>query len=227
MATSGFLLTASLRVTTEQGDMMTPAHISRISECIARSLLLFASLLIAGCASPMVSTKEELQSVSANEGVVIGSILFIVAEGPKDESAWAFLKGRKADDVEWTVIFGEVGFQPFATTYSISVKPGKEENFIKKLPPGNYNIQRAIPAGLFGLNSNQYVSLDIYFKVEPQQTSYIGKLVVNVPDRIMLGSRVRAAISDSQEETVAKLRSEYPSVVGNTVKNLATQSTIK
>lgn len=175
----------------------------------------------------MVSTKEELQSVSANEGVVIGSILFIVAQGPKDESAWAFLKGRKADDVEWTVTFGEAGFQPFATTYAISAKPGKEEVFIKKLPPGNYNIQRAQPAGLFGLSSNQYVSLNIYFKVEPQQTSYIGRLVVNVPDRIMFGSPVRVAISDSQEETVAKLRSEYPSVVGNTVKNLATQNTIR
>lgn len=207
---------------------MAPVHNSRISESIARALPLFAVLLMAGCASPMVSTKEELQSVSANEGIVFGSILFIVAEGPKDESAWAFLKGRKADDVEWTVTFGEVvGFQPFATTYSISAKPGNEEVFIKKLPPGNYNIRRAVPAGFFGLSSNHYVSLDIYFTVEPQKSSYIGKLVVNVPDRIMLGSRVRVAISDSQEETVARLRSEHPSVVGNTVKNLATQSTIR
>lgn len=206
---------------------MTPVQISRICRSMVRAILLLAALSMTGCAAPMMSTKEELQSVSAKEGVVIGSILFTVAKGPKEESAWAFLKGRKAEDVEWKVIFGEVGSAPFATTYAISAKPGKEEVFIKKLPPGEYNIQRAEPAGLFGLSTTQYVSLSIYFKVEPQQTSYIGKLEVNVPDRIMHGSRVHVAISDSQEETVAKLQSEYPSVVGNTVKSLASQSTIR
>ncbi|MGH8611541.1 MAG: hypothetical protein ACREYF_05730 [Gammaproteobacteria bacterium] len=208
--------------------MMSLVHISRFNESMARTIpLMFAAILMTGCAAPMVSTKEELQSLSENEGVVIGSILFIAEKGVENESAWAFLRGRRSDDVEWIVSFGELGLNPFATTYAISAKPGKEEVFIKKLPPGNYNIQRASPAGFFGLSSNQYVSLAIYFRVAPRQTSYIGKLVVNLPDRIMAGSPVRVAISDSQEGTVEKLRSEHSSILGNTVKDLATVRTMR
>lgn len=207
---------------------MTLIHISRFNESMARTIpLMFAAILMTGCASSMVSTKEELQSLSENEGVVIGSILFIAEKGVENESAWAFLRGRKADEVEWTVSFGELGLNPFATTYTISARPGKEEVFIKKLPPGNYNIQRASPAGFLGLSSNQYVRLTIYFKVEPRQTSYIGKLVLNLPDRIMFGSPVRVAISDSQEETVEKLGSEHSSILGNTIKDLATLRTMR
>jgi hypothetical protein len=96
-----------------------------------------ALILIAGCAS-MVSTKEELQSLSENEGVVIGSVLLTVEKGKEDESGWAFLKGRKAGELDWSVSIQEVGFNPFATTYSIPAKSGKEETFIKKLPAGSY-----------------------------------------------------------------------------------------
>ena len=200
---------------------MTLTDFSRLNESMARTIyLMLAAILMTSCAAPMASTKEELQSLSENEGVVIGSILFVAAKGVENESGWAFLRGTKTDDLKWIVSFGELGFKPFATTYTISGRPGKEEVFIKKLPAGNYNIQNASGAGTFGLSSRQYVT--IHFKVEPRQTSYIGKLVVNLPDRIMVGSPVVVNIADSQEETVEKLRSEHPSILGNPVKDLAT-----
>jgi len=208
--------------------MMTLTDISRFNEGMARTIyLMLVAISMTSCAAPMVSTKEELQSLAENEGVVIGSILFVAQKGAENESGWAFLRGRQTGDLEWTVSFGELGSNPFATTYTISAKPGKEEVFIKKLSPGDYNIRRASPAGVLGLSSNQYVSLAIHFKVKPRQTSYIGKLVVNLPDRLMAGSRVRVDIADSQEETVEKLRSEHPSILGNTVKDLADLRTLR
>ena len=181
-------------------------------------------ILMAGCAS-MVSTKEELQNLAQNEGVIIGSVLLTVEKGKDDESGWAFLKGRKAGELDWSVSIQEVGLNPFSTTYSIPAKPGQEELFIKKLPAGSYNMVRVQPVGLFA--PNIYLSLRVTFTVKPRQTSYIGKLTVHFPDRIAFGSPARADILDAQDETIEKLRIEHSSILGNTVKDLATSRTMR
>ena len=99
---------------------MTLTDFSRLKESMARTIyLMLAAILMTSCAAPMASTKEELQSLSENEGVVIGSILFIAVKGVENESGWAFLRGIKTDDLEWTVSFSELGFKPFATTYAV------------------------------------------------------------------------------------------------------------
>ena len=62
-------------------------------------LTVVALIWISGCAT-MISTKEELQNLLENEGVVIGSVLLTVEKGPESESGWAFLKGSKADELD-------------------------------------------------------------------------------------------------------------------------------
>ena len=61
------------------------------------TFVLVLVLGLTGCASSMVSSKEELQSLGDNEGIVIGSFVINVEKGEQDESGWAFLKGRKAE----------------------------------------------------------------------------------------------------------------------------------
>jgi hypothetical protein len=189
--------------------------------------MVIAILLVVGCAS-MVSTKEELQNLSENEGVVIGSVLLTVEEGKEGESGWAFLKGKKAGDLDWTisiraVSLREPGIILLATKYSIPAKPGVEEYFIKKLPAGSYSMRRMQPVGLFA--PDIYLSLPVSFTVKPRQTSYIGKLAVGLPNRIAVGSLVRVAVLDAQDETIEKLRGEHSHVVlENTAKDLATAS---
>ena len=57
-----------------------------------------AIIWITSCYS-MVSTKEELQNLLENEGVVIGSVLLTVEQRPESESGWAFLR-IKSDEVQ-------------------------------------------------------------------------------------------------------------------------------
>jgi len=173
----------------------------------------------------MTSSKEELQSLGENEGIVVGSVVLTAAKGDADESGWAFLKGRKPGEVEYSVSISESGFNPFQTNYSVPAKPGKEEVYIKKLPAGSYNMNELRPSGF--LAPQLILTLAINFNVKPRQTSYIGKLVVNFPDRITVGSPVHVDILDAQEETIEKLRGEYPSIVANTVKELATSRTFR
>jgi hypothetical protein len=187
-------------------------------------LTALALFLLSGCAS-MTSSKEELQSLRENEGIVIGSVLLTAAKGDTEESGWAFLRGRKAGELEYSVSISETGFNPLKTTYSVPAIPGKEEVFIKKLPVGSYNMNELKPSGL--LAPQLRLSLDIHFSVKPRQTSYIGKLVVSFPDRITAGSPVRVEIMDAQVETVERLRGEHPSIVPNTVKELATTRTFR
>ena len=51
--------------------------------------------------------------------------------------------------------------------------------------------------------------------------------MVNFPDRISLGSPTAVEILDAQEETIENLRGEHPSIVSNTVKELATSTTFR
>jgi len=183
-----------------------------------------ALILLSGCAS-MTSTNEELQVLGENEGIVIGSVLLSAPKVAADESGWAFLRGRKAGELKYSVSISRAGFNPLTTTYSVPAIPGKEEVFIKKLPAGGYNMNELTPSGF--LAPQLSLTLAVNFDVRPRQTSYIGKLVVNFPDRIAVGSPAHVEILDAQEETIEKLSGEHPTVVPNTVKELATSRTFR
>ena len=184
--------------------------------------ILVALIWISGCATPMVSTVEELQNLVDNEGVVYGSVFLTVEPGPDNESGWAFLKGRKADRKDWEVSISEPKL--FAKTYAIPAKPGLETVFIKKLPAGTYEILKVYQPGLFGgcCEDNQiFVEVKARFTVIPGQVSYIGKLTIKLPYRVKWGNRVFIGISDDQEEALEQLHGEFSAVLKNSVRDLA------
>jgi hypothetical protein len=166
----------------------------------------------------MTSTREELQSVEDKEGVVFGSVLLTAAQGNANESGWAFLGGRKAAELEYSVAVSEAAFSLVKLTYTLPATPNKEEFFVKKLPAGDYRMvsisdRLLAPTGAFPMG--------LGFSVKPRKVTYIGRLTVTFPDRIAPGSRFRFAVQDAQQETIAKLRNDYPSVVADTVRDLA------
>lgn len=193
---------------------------------MGRAISAFIALAsVAGCVSTMVSTGEELQSLSDDEGVVFGSILVSVdIEPERDSPAGDLFKGLMAEKMDWSIFIWKAGVNPFKTSYSIVTKPAKEEIFIKKLPVGTYRIDRI--EHLFG-GAGPYDGLDFsvaaHFSVRPRQVTYIGKLAVDFPNRVRAGSPVQIRVLDSEDETVRKLRSAYPSIVGKSVKDLATR----
>jgi hypothetical protein len=171
--------------------------------------------ILSSCAS-MVSSKEELQNVAENEGVVFGSLVINVEKGQEKESGWAFLKGQKAGDATYAIVVSERGLNPLKQTYVFRATPGKEEPFIKKLPAGDYQIQKIQKEGFTNLELN----LRVNFTVAPKQTTYIGKLTVQFPDRIMVGSPVRMNVTDAQQETSELLKNEHEKSLSSVVKAL-------
>ena len=173
--------------------------------------------MFSGCAS-MVSSKEELQSVGENEGVVFGSFVINVEKGKESESGWAFLKGQKAGDATYFVMISEQGINPLSLNYTIRATPEKEEIFIRKLPAGTYQIKKIQKEGFTTLELN----LRVNFTVVPKQTTYIGKFTVQFPDRIIPGSPVRTNVADAQRETTELLKGEHEKSLSNVVKGLLT-----
>ena len=58
------------------------------------------------------------------------------------------------------------------------------------------------------------------FRVTPRQTTYIGKLTVQFPDRIRAGSPVRMNVGDAQQNATEQLKSEHEESLAVVVKAL-------
>ncbi len=183
---------------------------------VARTLLIFIVLSVAGCAS-MNSSREELQSVAAGEGIVVGSVLIKVAKESGQSSG--LFQGSKAEELNYSVAIAQSGLNPFKETYELPVSPGKETYFVKKLKAGDYQILNLTPAGLFAMQVSFGIKLN--FKVLPGETNYIGHLVIELPARIRPGSPFNFAMENDKEAAQAHLRDNYPSLSEKIVVRIA------
>jgi hypothetical protein len=112
--------------------------------------------------------------------------------------------------------------------FAVVAKPGEEALFIKKLPVGNYEVYALSPEGFSPEQNKSHMPLHKTFVVYPQQTTYIGKLAIELPYRFSIdhetGGGSGTGIWDSEAETMAKLRDKFPAVLPNVTKRLAVQS---
>jgi hypothetical protein len=173
---------------------------------------------LSGCAS-MTSSKEDLRDIAENEGVVFGSFLIDLDPGEEDGSAWEFWKGQKAGDATYAAEFTKTGLNPIKPRYSLRATPEQEAVFIKKLPAGQYQVEKVMKEGFTNL---ELKLKGVTFRVAPGQTTYIGKLTLQFPSRIMTGTPVRVSVRDTQQETTEALRDEYRESLSNAVKELIT-----
>ncbi len=178
-------------------------------------LCLLATVLLSGCAT-LQSSKEELQGMNEEEGIIIGSVLLSVQPGEAQESGWAWLKGRKAAEQDYALNARETGLNPFSSTYAIQIKAGEENIFVKKLQAGSYRFIDVTKTGFGPLK----VDVGIGFTVTPGQATYIGKLVIIMPDRIGIGTKVTFSIQDEQEKIVKHVSTEYQGLIPTLTKGL-------
>ena len=176
------------------------------------------TLALAGCSS-MSSSKGTIQNREENDGVIFGSFVINVTPGPEHESGWAFLKGQKAEDATYSVIFARRGFNPIKWRYIITAKPEEETVFIKALPPGDYVIEK--------ISKDGFTNLEVQlgqptFRAVAGQTTYIGKISAHFTNRIMAGSPVGVRVEDTQQDTTKSLSEEHgPALFASAVKDLA------
>jgi len=179
--------------------------------CIA--LMMCIVLFQYGCTfKPLQMSKDEISDKNTRGGIVFGSILVQVND-PKNDSAWqTFLKGKKGSDFKYRFLVANIG--GVLASNEIVVDPNVEKTFVAKLEGGNYKIFRMYTG------KGYHTDTDIHFSVIPNQITYIGKLKVDMPERVHVFSKLSLKIEDDQLVAISQIKHDYGFDVDNVIKYL-------
>jgi hypothetical protein len=182
---------------------------SFIRKCCAWSI---GVLFLAGCGTPSFDISDRsIKPPGPDYGLVIGSVL-VEADSEPPNSWLNTVFGRKAagftydfeivrtGTIDGTIISGDT------ERYELDVKPKEERLFVARLPVGTYRIKTFRHEGFSAMGGE----LRICFTVTPKMTKYIGRLVLDVPRRVTLGSPFTYRIDDAHDTTLDKIREQHP-----------------
>ena len=172
----------------------------------------FAMLVLAGCTTPSLDMSGgRIELAGPDGGVVIGSVL-VQAEQEPPNSWFNRLFGRKAAGFTYDFEIVRVdtidskGAGPYADRYELDVIPGEERIFVARLPVGDYLIKSFRYEGLSVIGGD----LGLIFSVAPDATRYVGRLVLDVPRRVTIGTPYTYTVEDSRDAAFAVLHKEHP-----------------
>jgi hypothetical protein len=171
-------------------------------------------LALIGCANSLDMSGSPLGPPGPDEGVVIGSVL-VRADLESPASWFNRVFGRKA--AGFTYDFEIVGIEstdprgerPFADRYELDARPGEERFFLARLKAGDYLMKSFRHEGLSAMGAR----LDLMFSVTAGTVSYLGRLLIDVPQRVTLGTDFTFKVEDAREATLATLRKTHPELV--------------
>lgn len=173
---------------------------------------LVGALALVGCTSPVQMKAADLHEIGPTEGRVFGSVLVVVAPLAENESSWAWTQGRKASGFDYSLLlekYKEGLFDLGGEERSIRVEPGKEEGFALKLEQGRYLFTKLKQEGF----SNLEMGLGASFEVTPGKTTYVGRIVIELPARMALFSQGTARIEDARATAADLLGAEYAPIL--------------
>lgn len=170
-------------------------------------IVVAALFALASCAKSLDMSGERITKPGPEWGVVIGSVLVqpeTIASGKK-------AAGRNAADATYVFDFVQIqpadpdGEAPYAEWYRLDAKAGEERIFISRLRPGQYLIRRFHQAAVAGLGGE----LDVVFDTAPGEIRYIGRVRVEIPQRVSSGKAYRFTVENAREATLAQVSTRH------------------
>ena len=107
--------------------------------------------------------------------------------------------------------WGSAEPDPSAKQFSLVAVPLEEKNFVVRLPAGSYRFLSVAPT-----NSEEVKSkLGLAFEVTPARATYVGRLVIPMPERVRLAAGEslyigRLQVDDVLDSCVAGLKRQHP-----------------
>ena len=177
-------------------------------------MTLAIGMSVVACAKSFDMSSERLTPVGPEWGIVIGSVLVKPAK-VSDES------GKSRDAAEATYEFDIVqsqpgdpeGESPYAERYRLDSKAGEERVFISRLRSGRYMIRSFAQDRIAGKGGD----LGLVFDSMAGEVRYIGRLVVEVPQRVSRGKEYRYMVENAREATVTKIVGAQPELAKRVV----------
>ncbi|GKS57654.1 hypothetical protein YTPLAS18_11810 [Nitrospira sp.] len=178
------------------------------------------TLVLAGCTTPSLDMSDDrIEPPGPDAGVVIGSVL-VQADQEPPQAWYNKLFGRKAGGFTYEFEIVHIGINepiigtaPYTKRYELEVKPGKERFFVARLPSGNYLFKAFHHEGFSTMGGD----LRLLFSVAPDATQYVGRLLLEFPRRVTLGTSFTYKIEDGREAALAVLRQRHPDLAADVV----------
>ena len=184
--------------------MKTPILLTRLSLC-------FAVMCLSACTT-MRSTPEEIRSVTAKEGIVVGSFLVRAPDIAPEDDSWGPFR-PVAKNMNYVFQFkpseGLLKYTPLGES-TLVVKANKEEYFVRKLAPGRYAFNN-IKIGTALAPYRQR------FTVEAGKVTYIGKFELQVSARVEPGTKFSTRRTNAIEAAREAIANDYPVAATNLV----------
>lgn len=178
------------------------------------SIAMTLGLSVAACTKSFDMSDERLTPLGPEWGIVVGSVLVKPAK-LADESG----KSRDTADVtyEFDIVQSQPGDpegeSPYAERYRLDSKGGEERVFISRLRTGRYMIRSFAQDRLAGKGGD----LGLVFDCMADEVRYVGRLLVEVPQRVSRGKEYRYAVENAREQTLRKIAESQPELAKRAV----------
>ncbi len=164
------------------------------------------ALSLVACAKSFDMSDERLTPLGPEWGIVIGSVLVKPVKLADEKS-----KSRDAADTiyEFDIVQSQPGDpdgeSPYADRYRLKAKTGEERVFISRLRTGRYLVKSFAQEHITGTGGD----IGLVFDSMAGEVHYIGRLLVEVPQRASRGKEYRFAVENARETTLTHVPKEH------------------
>lgn len=165
------------------------------------------AMSLVACSKSFDMSGERLTPLGPEWGVVIGSVLV----QPVKEVSGEQTKRRETTEVtyEFDIVQSPPGDpdgeSPYAERYLLEAKAGEERIFVSRLRSGQYLMKIFAQAGMAGIGGD----LDLMFASQAGEVRYVGRVLVQVPDRVSRGKGYRFTVENARESTLAQVSQQH------------------
>lgn len=165
------------------------------------------ALLLVGCGKSFDMSGERLTPLGPEWGIVIGSVLVKETKLANEKT-----KSRDADDVtyEFAIVQSQPGDpdgeSPYIERYRLRTKAGEERMFISRLRTGRYLVKSFAQERMVGAGGD----LDLIIESMAGEVRYVGRLLVEIPQKASRGKEYRFSVENARESTLGQITHDHP-----------------
>jgi hypothetical protein len=187
-------------------------------------VFIILSVICSSCATQLNTSKQDLEQLKPSEGIVFGSAL-VKNDLKNEKKSWGGLLSPltkiKTTEFNYRLFIHKRNFL-MEPNFNLDLELNKEKYFIYKFEDGEYCIKELIPItkSSFPFGAMLRIPVGSCFVVSGGITSYIGKLIVSIPENIQTGSGVLVQVTDEKSDSISELEKEQKINLRNSITNL-------
>lgn len=196
-------------------------HVKIVVRDVAQAKDLFALLGfctalfgLVSCIKSLDMSDEHITQPTTEWGVVIGSVLVQPERGASGKD----VAGREVvPEYEFDIVQIQpgdpTGETPYAERYRLEAKAGEERIFISRLRTGQYLFKNFHEARVRGIGGD----LNLIFASMAGEVRYIGRVLVEIPQRVSAGKGYRFTVQNAREPTLAQMSEQHAELTKDAV----------